>query len=208
MTNRQQKIIVYIDGFNLYYGIRSLGQSYKWLNAEVLANSFVELNNTIVSVKYFTTKLNGNNEDVYRQAIYLDALKRCCSKTKIIMGFFTKARKCKNCNFKNNEEKQTDVNIACEIMQDCYEDNFDIAYLVSGDSDLVSPVKKTLKLGKTMIIAFPPNRTSKELIKVATSHFYIDGNRLKKCQLPDKIITKRNPLKRPEKWTKKETIGI
>ncbi|VVM27095.1 hypothetical protein BSPWISOXPB_4433 [uncultured Gammaproteobacteria bacterium] len=148
MTNRQQKIIVYIDGFNLYYGIRSLGQSYKWLNAEVLANSFVELNNTIVSVKYFTTKLNGNNEDVYRQAIYLDALKRCCSKTKIIMGFFTKARKCKNCNSKNNEEKQTDVNIACEIMQDCYEDNFDIAYLVSGDSDLVSPVKKTLELGK------------------------------------------------------------
>jgi uncharacterized LabA/DUF88 family protein len=39
-------------------------------------------------------------------------------------------------------------------MQDCYEDNFDIAYLVSGDSDLVSPVKKTLKLGKTMIIIF------------------------------------------------------
>jgi hypothetical protein len=33
-------------GFNLYYGIRSLGQSYKWLKAEVLANSFVELNNT------------------------------------------------------------------------------------------------------------------------------------------------------------------
>jgi hypothetical protein len=35
MTDRQQKIIVYIDGFNLYYGIRSLGQSYKWLNVEV-----------------------------------------------------------------------------------------------------------------------------------------------------------------------------
>jgi uncharacterized LabA/DUF88 family protein len=202
MADRQQKIIVYIDGFNLYYGIRSLGQSYKWLNVEVLANSFVKSNN--VSVKYFTAKLNGNNEDVYRQAIYLDALKRCCSKTKIIMGFFTKARKCKNCNFKNNEEKQTDVNIACEIMEDCCKNNFDVAYLVSGDSDLALPVKKTLESGKTMIIASPPNRVSKELIKGATSDFHIDKNRLKKCQLPDEIITKSNPLKRPEKWTKKK----
>jgi uncharacterized LabA/DUF88 family protein len=62
------------------------------------------------------------------------------------MGYFKKAQKCKNCDSKNNEEKQTDVNIACEIMQDCYENNFDVAYLVSGDSDLASPVKKTLEL--------------------------------------------------------------
>jgi hypothetical protein len=25
MTNKKQKIIIYIDGFNLYYGVRSLG---------------------------------------------------------------------------------------------------------------------------------------------------------------------------------------
>jgi hypothetical protein len=43
---------------------------------------------------------------------------------KIIYGYFTKSKKCKNCDTKNNEEKQTDVNIACEIMQDVYEDNF------------------------------------------------------------------------------------
>jgi uncharacterized LabA/DUF88 family protein len=34
-------------------------------------------------------------------------------------------------------------------MQDVYEDNFDIAYLVSGDSDLVAPVKKVLALDKS-----------------------------------------------------------
>jgi uncharacterized LabA/DUF88 family protein len=151
MTDNK-KIIVYIDGFNLYYGIRSLGQSYKWLNVEVLANSFVKSNN--VSVKYFTAKLNGNNEDAHRQTIYLDALNKCCLKTEIIMGYFKKAQKCKNCDSKNNEEKQTDVNIACEIMQDCYENNFDVAYLVSGDSDLASPVKKTLELGKTIFVHF------------------------------------------------------
>lgn len=83
-----------------------------------------------------------------------------------------------------------------------------MAYLVSGDSDLVTPIKKVLALGKTAIIAFPPDRKSKELIKVATNYFDIDKNRLKKCQLPNEITTKRNPLKRPKKWTKKEITGV
>jgi uncharacterized LabA/DUF88 family protein len=34
-----------------------------------------------------------------------------------------------------------------------YEDNFDIAYLVSGDSDLVAPVKKVLALDKIKQLA-------------------------------------------------------
>lgn len=205
MLDKKQKIIIYIDGFNLYYGVRSLGQFYKWLDVEVLANSFIKSSNVEVGVKYFTAKLNGNNENVYRQAIYLNALEKHCPKTKIIKGFFTKARKCKHCDVKNNEEKQTDVNIACEIMQDCCEDNFDIAYLVSGDSDLVAPVREVLKSGKIMIIAFPPNRKSKELIEVSTNYFDIKEYRLKKCQLPDEISTKRNPLRRPEKWQRQST---
>jgi hypothetical protein len=53
-----------------------------------------------------------------------------------------------------------------------------------------------------MIIAFPPNRKSKHLIKVANNDFNIDENLLKKCQLPDAIPTKRSFLQRPEKWQK------
>lgn len=208
MTSKSKKISVYIDGFNLYYGIRTLGQFYKWLDVQALAESFVKSNNAVISVKYFTTKLNGSNENTYRQQIYLDAISKYCTEVEVIKGYFTKSRKCKNCDVKNNEEKQTDVNIACEIMQDCYENKFDMAYLVSGDSDLVTPIKKVLALGKTAIIAFPPDRKSKELIKVATNYFDIDKNRLKKCQLPNEITTKRNPLKRPKKWTKKEITGV
>jgi len=208
MANKKQKIIIYIDGFNLYYGIRSLGQFYKWLDIQALARSFVKNDNTAIEVKYFTAKLNGSDESVYRQNIYLDALSKYCAKVQIILGCFAKARQCKHCKNKNNEEKQTDVNIACEIMQDLYENNFDIAYLISGDSDLVAPVKAIVRLQKIIIIACPPSRKSKELNEVASSYFDIDKNRLKKCQLPNEITTKRNPLERPEKWTKKETTGV
>jgi uncharacterized LabA/DUF88 family protein len=205
MTNKKQKIIIYIDGFNLYYGVRSLGQFYKWLDIQALAESFTKSDNSIILVKYFTAKLNGNNENTHRQAIYLDAISRHCTKVKIIKGYFTKARKCKHCDVKNNEEKQTDVNIASEMMHDLCENNFDIAYLVSGDSDLVTPVKKISTMNKIVLIAFPPNRKSKELINVATNYFDIKESRLKKCQLPNAIPTKRSFLKRPEKWTKIKT---
>ncbi len=202
MTDKNKKIIVYIDGFNLYYGVRFLGQFYKWLDIQALAKSFIKEKNYTIAVKYFTTKLNGNNESTHRQAIYLDAIDKHSPSVKIIYGYFTKSKKCKNCDTKNNEEKQTDVNIACEIMQDVYEDNFDIAYLVSGDSDLVAPVKKVLALDKIMIIAFPPDRKAKHLIDVATNWFDIKKSRINKCQLPDAIPTKRSFLQRPEKWQK------
>ncbi|MDC9714295.1 MAG: NYN domain-containing protein [Gammaproteobacteria bacterium] len=202
MKNTTHRVIIYIDGFNFYYGIRSLGQQYKWLDVEALSQSFIEKDEDLIAVKFFTAKLNGRNEAADRQSIYWDALSKHCPKVQIIEGYFAKARKCKHCDNKNNEEKQTDVNIACEILQDCYEDKFDVAYLVSGDSDLVTPIKKALLLGETIIIANPPNRKSMELSDNATSCFDISENRLRKHQLPEQIPTKRNPLKRPEKWKK------
>lgn len=195
-----QKIIIYIDGFNLYYGVRSLGQRYKWLNIQTLAESFIKSDDTLITIKFFTAKLNGRSEESNRQSIYLNAISKHCPNVEIIYGYFAKAKKCKNCAVKNNEEKQTDVNIATEIMQDCYEHKFDIMYLISGDSDLVAPVKKVINLNKIAIIAFPPSRKSKELIKVATNYFDIKENRLKQHQLPNEIPTKRDPLRRPEKW--------
>jgi transposase-like protein len=92
MQNRiKQRSIVYIDGFNLYNGIRQFGQKYKWLDVELLTQHLIENNATLVQVKLFTAKLNGNNEEVKRQDIYLKALTKHCKKTSIIFGYFSKA---------------------------------------------------------------------------------------------------------------------
>jgi hypothetical protein len=61
---------------------------------------------------------------------------------------------------------------------------------------------------KIVIIAFPPNRKSKELIAVAHNYFDIKESRLKRCQLPDEIATKRNPLRRPKQWQKQHKESI
>lgn len=201
MITNKRRAIVYIDGFNLYYRLREYGQKYKWLDLQKLAENFVNNDTELVEVKFFTARLNGDTEQKYRQNIYLDALKKQCSKVTIIEGYFAKSRKCKFCDAKGNEEKQTDVNIACEILSDCYENNFDIAYLISGDSDLVTPVKKVVSYGRVIIIInAKSNRKIDELSKTATNTLYINKVHLKNSQLPLKIPTKRGFLEKPHHW--------
>ena len=51
----------------------------------------------------------------------------------------------------------TDVNIATQILIDAYQDNFDMAMLISGDSDLVPPIKAVHELfpKKRVFVTFP-----------------------------------------------------
>lgn len=69
-----RRAIVYIDGFNLYYGIRSLNiPALKWLDVESLAKHFLRPHTQLEEVKYFTTIIKGDIEKANRQQIYLDA---------------------------------------------------------------------------------------------------------------------------------------
>lgn len=195
MQNKvKQRAIVYIDGFNLYNGIRQFGQKYKWLDVESMSQSFIKSDVELTQVKFFTAKLNGNNEAVKNQKTYLKALAKYCKKTSCIYGYFSKARKCKHCYHKNFEEKQTDVNIACEMLKDAYLNNFDIAYLISGDSDLVYPLIELKKLGKIVIVVMPHKRTSRKLGEASTGYFRINETHLRQNQMP--------LLAKPTKWQK------
>ena len=202
-----RRAIVYVDGFNLYYGIRSLNNpALKWMDVELLANSFLNPSTNLEEVKYFTTMTTGNIGKEHRQKIYLDALKHHCSKLTIIEGhFLEKGTNCYKCGYYNRtyEEKKTDVNIACEMLADAYEDRLDIAFLVSGDSDLAPPVEKVMSRGKAVIVASPPKRKSQELNQIATGTFNINARRLKTCLLPAEISTKNRKLTVPKAWQRK-----
>lgn len=179
----KKKAIVYIDGFNLYYGIRELRQpSLKWLDIQGLGQSFLAADTELVAVKYFTAQVTSPEHKQQRQKIFLSAIAAYCDKVCIVYGYFLpKSSQCRHCGHNNNipEEKKTDVNIACAIMEDTYESRFDIAYVVSGDSDLVPPVEKAIAKGKVVIVASPPNRKSKELNNSATGYFNINPKRFK-----------------------------
>lgn len=75
------RTIVYVDGFNLYYGALK-GRPYRWLNLLALSENLLNpgpgpSKYSIVLVKYFTARVSGaaDPDAPRRQSIYLKALK-------------------------------------------------------------------------------------------------------------------------------------
>jgi uncharacterized LabA/DUF88 family protein len=72
------------------------------------------------------------------------------------------------------QEKKADVNIATQMIHDALQGNFDVAILVSGDSDQVPTIEMVRKIFKRkVVVAFPPRRFSAQLQQAATASFRI-----------------------------------
>lgn len=64
-----ERIIIYIDGFNLYFGLKSKGwQRYYWLNLQKLAQNLLTENQQLITTKYFTSRISKPPEKSRRQA--------------------------------------------------------------------------------------------------------------------------------------------
>ena len=100
-------------------------------------------------------------------------------------------------------EKMTDVNIAVEMMSDAYQDLFDTALLVSADSDLTAAVLaiKNLFPKKRVVVAFPPQRHSAQLQRLAHGFLQIGRANVAKSVFPD-VVQKVDGfvLHRPAEW--------
>ena len=205
----QQRVIAYIDGFNLYYGLREKGwRRYYWLNLWQLVNSLLAPYQVCVCVKYFTALIRDPGVDpdkAKRQRTYIEAL-RTLPQVQIFYGhYLSKPMQCRNCHaqWMCQEEKKTDVNIATEMLTDAFAGACDTQLLISADSDLVPPVEKILAMfpKSRIIVAFPPARSSGDLCRLASHCFTIGRGRLSKSQFPDQV-RKRDGfvLTRPAKW--------
>ena len=98
----------------------------------------------------------------------------------------------------------TDVNIAVELMKDAFANLFDVAIIVSGDSDLVGPIKEvgTMFPDNRVVVAFPPARDSVALRKATHAYFKIGRDKLRASQSPDELQTTNGYiLRRPKEWT-------
>jgi len=201
-----ERVYVYIDGFNLYFGLREKGwRRFFWLNVFKLAENLIKEGQELCTVKYFTSRVRKPPEKSKRQTLFLEALEST-KKIQIFYGhYLINSIECRNCGniFPKPNEKMTDVNIAVEMLTDAFEDRYDTALLISADSDLSGPIKKIKKLfpRKKVVIAFPPARFSFSLQKLAHASFTIGRKKLKESQFPDKI--KKDDgyvLSRPAKW--------
>lgn len=176
----------------------------KWLDIHLLADNLKHSSHTLNKVKYFTSRINNKVEKQKRQNDYLEAI--ATKPIEIVYGEFrTNWIDCRTCGegFYDSKEKKTDVNIAVNVLVDAYKNNFDVAIIVSGDSDLVPPVKAITELfpQKEIRIAFPPTHESGDLRKAANGSFTIGVQKLEASQLPLMVIDKYGKeIKKPAVW--------
>lgn len=204
-----QRVISYIDGFNLYFGLRAKGwRKYYWLNLVSLSQALLKPDQQFFHCHYFTARIRtnaGQSQDAHRQSIWLDALGTLPELSIHYGHYLPKQIECKSCgaSWTTHEEKMTDVNIAAQLLTDAYEDRFDVALVISGDSDLTTPIRllKARFPRKRIIVVFPPARRSAELMKTAHGSMILGEDKLRHNLLPETITTASGyPLVRPQQW--------
>ena len=204
-----QRVTVYIDGFNLYYGLRDKNwKRYLWLDVRRLSENLLLSGQRLVAVRYFTARVHHDPRDPdkrLRQDTFLDAT-ATLPDVRIHEGYFKpKMVTCAKCKMKwqTYEEKMTDVNIAVELLGDAQDDVFDTAIIISGDGDLATPVRAVRKRysKKRTVIAFPPGRHAAGLVPAASAYFTIGRDVLRDSQLPNRIPKPDGyVLTRPPTW--------
>lgn len=204
------RVIAYIDGFNLYFGLKSKGwKRLYWLSPGLLARNLLKPGQVLAATKYFTSRISPTLRDPdkpKRQATWLEAVELEAGTTIHYGHYLAKTMTCYTCraSWSSPEEKMTDVKIAIELLRDAYEDAFDVALLISADSDL-APAIEAVRAGrpaKRVIVASPPDRESKKLESVATASFRIGRKKLVDSQLPDEVVKPDGfILRRPAKWS-------
>jgi 6-hydroxy-3-succinoylpyridine 3-monooxygenase len=206
-----KRSIVYIDGFNFYYGAVK-DTPHKWLNLQ----KYFELlrqDDDIQKIWYFTAKVSGSQ--LARQEAYFDALATLPMIEMVFGHYKLKSLQCriKDCGYQGNksykvpEEKGTDVNIALQMLDDAYQGACDHIILVSGDSDLVPAVrlvkKRHPKIQVTVYIpATDPKRgAARELRNVADKHKTLPSELLPKAQFPQSLIGSSGKIIcKPSNW--------
>ena len=200
-ANITYRTIVYVDGFNFYYGELN-GTPYKWLDLSTLFRKVLGPEKNLVKIKYFTALVQPTPRDPsvhVRQAAYLSALQTHCLLVEVHYGHFLRHRvRIENANPPPNtvevwktEEKGSDVNLALHVLNDAWSDVYDCAVIVSNDSDLAQSLQM-VKAQHQKIIGLvtpgaPVRKTSVQLRRHADFVRFIRASALASSQLPNPI---------------------
>lgn len=204
------KINVYIDGFNLYYG--SLKNTpYKWLNLLTMSQLLFP-RDEINKVKYFTARVSARPHDPdqpNRQQTFFRAL-LTEPNIEIIEGrFLTKPTSMPLANSKpqkfvqviKTEEKGSDVNLAVHLLHDGYNKDYEMAVMVTNDSDLLEPMRIVQQeLRMPVGVVNPQPHPSFHLKQQATFMKTLRKGVLGASQFPGVLTDANGTFHKPPTW--------
>ena len=214
---------VYIDGFNLYYRLLKDNPSLKWLDLRALSVQLLQPQNQIRTVRYYTARISGRVDATApaRQQVYLDALQTVPEIT-IHLGSFLITKPWAGlvhppqmrggtvptfippfpavAKVWKTEEKGSDVNLGSHLIRDAFQGNYDVAAVLSNDTDLIEPIRiVTQELGLPVGLLCPVPVPATGLAQVASFVRHIRAQHLLASQFADTIPG--TVITRPASWT-------
>lgn len=213
------KTILYIDGFNLYYSALR-ATPHRWLDPVALASRAFP-RNQIIATKFFSaqvTALPGDAQQPVRQQTYWRALRSLPNLTIIEGDFRTRKVRAKvvtpppnTIEIFKTEEKGSDVNLGAHLLMDGFLGLYQAAIVITGDSDLVTPIRMVREQLKKPAGVLNPQRLSgpncrperhSAGLKEAAS-FYKNGvswSQLLNAQLPATLTDANGTFNKPANW--------
>lgn len=209
--------MIYVDGFNLYYGALK-DSSYRWLNVDALCRRLLKRHQKVVGIKYFVARVSSrphNPRQAQRQQIYLRALETI-PHLELHFGQFITGQRWRRLAepprrgnpmrlIEETNEKGSDVNLASHLLIDGFRARYDLAVVISNDSDLKTPIEFVREELKAPVGVWNPHgRRSFALSPqpLPRGSFYkaIRKSHLAQSQFPDQIPDANGIILKPNEW--------
>lgn len=199
---KKRRVIAYVDGFNFYYR-RLRNGPYRWLDLSRLFEQFFP-DDDLLKIRYFTARVGGKFDPTkpLRQQAYLRAL-QTLHKIDIVEGqFLTTQAKFRlveplfdatgqplhAAKVWKQDEKGSDVNLGAHLINDAWADAFDVAAVLTNDSDLSVPIQMAVARQKTVLLFHPDNNPARSLQDSASHALHIHDKHLRDAQFPPELV--------------------
>lgn len=202
---------VYVDGFNLFYGSLR-GTPYRWLDIQALCTKLLPLDYHINRIRYFTAHVQDRPNDptkAQRQQTYLRALRASTPTLTVHLGLFLYSQVSMRVvsppptaiKVHKAEEKGSDVNLASYMLVDAFDREYDVAIVISNDTDLITPITLTRQRFGLKVFVFNPHKnTSWPMRNAADRYQPIRVGVLRDSQLPETLTDANGIIRRPLEW--------
>ena len=144
MEKKKERVAIFIDGSNFYHSSKKLNVVGR-IDFQKLIKELVG-DREFIKAFYYNSPLDISvNPKIYwKQQKFFNIL-RNIPKVEVIL---CKQKKVIRNGKTDYEVKGDDTHLVSDLVGEAYENIYDIAIIVSGDEDFISPIERVRKLGK------------------------------------------------------------
>lgn len=176
-----QRVAIFIDGSNFYYKLKNIGISNTTYFQYGAFASWLALDREIIAKRYYVGVVRAKENDEKGQRMRKNQRRLFNNLSSAKCGFIVE----RGYLLKNDgtyHEKGVDVKMAVDLLVGAYEDLYDVAILISSDTDLIPAIEKVRALGKEVEYVGFSHQPSLGLIKNASETKLLTKNEVEQFQ--------------------------